>query len=518
MAFPHRLFSWAGHGPAWPRDPHVITEIETYQQRIKSFLHNDALHPWVEDIPAVESRLRILDLEAGRDGSIATEPVSLEETWLYLEKALSSSSGRRLILLEGMNPRLAEVLGAKLGIPPEFWLSHWGHVARPRISDPSGNSRYWKVQVPQQCLVSKDLSRTEGVYTIQLGHCARGTTYCDVEEKQTYVNSVVSFWAGKLAEESWIAVALVDAPTGHLTPRSLPPLGFTRSRPARRTAHRVYPCSTPMWDAIVQAYETEKDIPTEDPFLATTIIRNAVGSAWKTKTNDDINRLHVVWTTANVYCFGLNAASLYQGGEVLMKQSNQASIEYETLMEERHSIQQHEAQLKEIIRAFQYDSDEFTSSPPDSKLRLSISNEASRWRGTHDQYQWMNTTMAETMTICAEDTRMEEAFATNMQIIDTYIQTAAANMQAAANQIARSSDQLASIAMVAVPCMVFASVFSMAAGAHLFFVYWCTAIPMTLFLLGWVIQNDVVALVVKMEERWRGSRTDMSSSDMLYLD
>lgn len=273
-----------------------------------------------------------------------------------------------------------------------------------------------------------------------------------------------------------------------------------------------------MWDAIVQAYETEKDIPTEDPFLATTIIRNAVGSAWKTKTNDDINRLHVVWTTANDYRFGLNAVNLYQGGEVLVKQSNQASIEYETLMEERHSIQQHEAQLKEIIRAFQYDSDEFTSSPPDSKLRLSISNEASRWRGTHDQYQWMNTTMAETMTICAEDTAMEEAFATNMQIIDTYIQTAAANMQAAANQIARSSGQLASIAMVAVPCMVFASVFSMTAGAHLFLVYWCTAIPMTLFLLGWVIQKDVVALVVKMEERWRGSRTDMSSSDMLYLD
>ncbi|EEU33948.1 uncharacterized protein NECHADRAFT_89007 [Fusarium vanettenii 77-13-4] len=437
MAFPHRLFSWAGHGPAWPREPHVITEIETYRQRVKSFLHNDALHPWVKDITAVESRLRILDLEAGRDGSIATEPASPEETWLYLENALSSSSGRRLILLEGMNPRLAEVLGVKLGIPPEFWLSHWGHTARPRISDSSGSSTYWK-----------DTALVERLIAMR-----------------------------------------------------------------RRSKH-----ITPMWDAIVQTYETEKDISTEDPFLATTIIRNAVGSAWKTKTNDDINRLHVVWTTANDYRFGLNAVNLYQGGEVLIKQSNQTSIEYETLMEERHSIQQHEAQLKEIIRAFRYDSNEFTSSPPDSKLRLLISNEASRWRGTHNQYQWMNTTMAETMTICAEDTAMEEAFTTNMQIIDTYIQTAAVNMQATANQIARSSGQLASIAMVAVPCMVLASIFSMTAGAHLFFVYWCTAIPMTLFLLGWVIQKDVVALVVKMEERLRGSRTDMSSSDMLYLD
>ncbi|UPK94706.1 hypothetical protein LCI18_005641 [Fusarium solani-melongenae] len=507
-----------GHGPAWPREPHVMTEIETYRQRIKSFLHNDALHPWVEDIPAVESRLRILDLEAGSDGSIATEPDSLQETWLYLEKALSSSSGRHLILLEGMNPRLAEVLGVKLGIPLEFWLSHWGHTARPRVSDPSGSSTYWKVQVPQQVLVSKDLSRTEGMYTIQLGYCPRSTTYCGAAEKQTYVSSVVSYWAGKFAEESWIAVVLVDTPTGHLTPRSLPPLGFTLSRPARHRAHRVYPCNTPMWDAIVQAYRTEKDIPTEDPYLATTIIRNAVGSAWKTKTNDDINRLHVVWTAANDYRFGLNAVNLYQGGELLIKQSNQTSIEYEKLMEERHSIQQHEAQIKGIIRAFRYDSDEFASSPPDSKLRLSISNEASRWKGIHDQYQWMNTTMAETMTICAEDTAMEEAFTTGMQIIDTYMQTAAANMQAAANRMAHSSSQLPSIAMGAVPCTVLAFIFSMAAGGRLFFVYWCVAIPMTLFLLGWVIQKDVVALVVKMEERWRGSRTDMSSSDMLYLD
>ncbi|KAJ4309423.1 hypothetical protein N0V84_011513 [Fusarium piperis] len=273
-----------------------------------------------------------------------------------------------------------------------------------------------------------------------------------------------------------------------------------------------------MWDAIVQSYEAENDIPTEDTFLATTIVRNAIGSAWKAKTNDDINRLHVVWTTASDYAFGFNAANPDQREEMLIKQSNKTTIEYEKLVEKRHSIQQSEAQIDDIIRSFRYGKAHFASSLSDSKLWIAMSNEARRWSSLHDQYQWMDTTMAENMMMYAQEAAIEEAFDTKMYLIDTYMQTAVADVRAAVNRMARGSDQLVSIAMVAVPCTVLASIFSMITGGRLFFVYWCATIPMTLLLLGWVIQKDIVALVVKMEERWRGTRADMSSSDILYLD
>ncbi|KAJ3536343.1 hypothetical protein NM208_g6766 [Fusarium decemcellulare] len=534
-------------GPAWLSDPHVRAEIETYRQKIKGFLHNDALHPWVEDIPAVESRLQILDLKEGHHDFPATEFHSPQDTLQYLENALSSPSStepsRHLILMEGMNPRLAEVLGVRLGIPPEFWLSHWGHHGRLGVFDPSfrnqDSSTYWKVQVPQLRLVSEDLSRPEGGYTVQLGYCARGTTYCDAQEKQTCVSSVVSYWGGKLAENSWIALVLVDSPTGHLTPRFLPPLGFTRSALSKTptqtvaddnpfdvasnpSSHRpgtVYPSNTPLWDKLVEAYKAEKTLSTEDPFSATITVRNIISSAWETKTKYDMNRLNMVWMIPHDY---LPAFNVVNPDQELIKQTS-TSIEYEKLVERRHSAQQNKAQIEEIIRAFRRDNFEFSSSRQDSRLWLAKSNEARRWRDLYNQYQWMDTTMAENMTMYDHGTATEDAFATQIQAIDTYRQTVAFYEETApADPMVRGSGQLARIATVAVPCIIIASIFSMngnfAAWERLLFVYWCVVVPMTLLLLGWVMQKDIVALVVKMEERWKGITTDRPTPSFSYFD
>ncbi|KAF4459904.1 hypothetical protein FALBO_13328 [Fusarium albosuccineum] len=553
-------------GPAWFSDPHVRAEIDTYRQKIKGFLHNDALHPWVEDIPAVESRLQILDLKERRHDFPATEFHSPQDTLQYLENALSSSSptepSRHLILMEGMNPRLAEVLGVRLGIPPEFWLSHWGHHGRLGVFDPSfrnqDSSTYWKVQVPQLRLVSEDVSRPEGGYTVQLGYCARGTTYCDAQEKQTCVSSVVSYWGGKLAENSWIgehwknmwipvadscpkisALVLVDSPTGHLTPRFLPPLGFTRSALSKTptqtvaddnpfdvsgspSSHRpgtIYPSNTPLWNTLVEAYKAEKTISTEDPFSATITVRNIVSSAWETKTKYDMNRLNMVWMVPHDY---LPAFNVVNPDQELIKQTN-TSIEYEKLVERRHSAQQNKAQIEEIIRAFRRDNFEFSSSRQDSRLWLAKSNEARRWRDLYNQYQWMDTTMAENMTMYDHGTATEDAFATQIQAIDTYRQTVAFYEETApADPMVRGSGQLARIATVAVPCIIVASIFSMngnfAAWERLLFVYWCVVVPMTLLLLGWVMQKDIVALVVKMEERWKGITTDRPRPSFSYFD
>ncbi|KAH7232468.1 hypothetical protein B0J15DRAFT_530267 [Fusarium solani] len=539
------------NAPAWPRDPDVKAEIETYRKAMKSYADNYSLHPWMENILAVESRLRILDLQEGHGDSTATEPGSPQDTWLYLEKALSDAfstePGRHLILLEGMNPRLAEVLGVKLDIPPEFWFSHWDYTAELRVFDPSimnqGSSTYWKVPVPQLHSVAEDLTRPEGVYTICLGNCPRNIHYCGKAKQGLNVNNIVSYWGRTYAEKSWIALVLVDIPMGYLIPRFSPPSGFINPvllrAPAQTLAvanhfdvvlsplsyktRRIYPLGTSMWDISVEAYKTERVIVTDDPFSATALIRNFIVCAWEAWNAHEIKRMNVVWRTDSRFYRGWNAINLDQKEEALVDQSKKASLGYESLMNERHQVQQSKSEIQQIIRAFRWDSVNYSSPQQDSTLRLAISNEARRWRELYDKLEWMDTTIAENMVMYAQRAAMEEAFAAKMQAIDTYRQTAAANEQAAAaNRMARSSGQLAKIATVAVPCTVAASIFSMngefAAGERLFFVYWCVAIPMTLILLGWVIQKDIVALIGKMEERWKGSTADGSSIGSSYPD
>ncbi|KAF4341970.1 magnesium and cobalt transport [Fusarium beomiforme] len=116
--------------------------------------------------------------------------------------------------------------------------------------------------------------------------------------------------------------------------------------------------------------------------------------------------------------------------------------------------------------------------------------------GWIDQVKVLDDLITGNMTMYAQRAAMDEAFATRIQAHESYLQTKAANEQAAAaNRTARSSGQLAKIATVAVPCTVAASILSMngefAAGERFFFVYWCVALPLTLALLGWVLQKDL---------------------------
>jgi hypothetical protein len=139
----------------WPDDSNITTEIEAYRKRVKDVLDfemspHELVHPWMQHGFPVKPKLRIFDLGRGENSTApAAQYNTPKDLWLHLDKALgdaSSTTNRHLIFLEDIDPKFGEVLGVKLGIPPEFWLAHCSMNNDMRVVDRSivelGSSTY----------------------------------------------------------------------------------------------------------------------------------------------------------------------------------------------------------------------------------------------------------------------------------------------------------------------------------------------------------------------------------------
>lgn len=173
-------------------------------------------HPWKKDAHLSPWKLRLIDLEGDRRGLVCDDE-SEKVRNLLLDWESTRKEGavgernRYVILLEDLSPRIAELLGVLLDIPPEFFFSHCNDgdselsVVDKQLSK-RGSSKYWKVAVPQQRTMSQAPER--GRCTISCGSFDRGSISSDDASSLDFeFNSYVSYWANSYGDGSWISVS-----------------------------------------------------------------------------------------------------------------------------------------------------------------------------------------------------------------------------------------------------------------------------------------------------------------------
>ncbi|KAF5681446.1 magnesium cobalt transport [Fusarium circinatum] len=465
------------------------------------------LHPWQDRDHSWESQLRVFHFD---DENSRSESPRLDRSndpqqlWLDIEQALekkpSENPPRSLILMEGMDARIAEALSVKLDIPHEFWTAHYLPGSRLRLINPSGfdstDSTYWKIKAPSQLSIiwNEMLDESENwCFDSYSGSCPRtGELVLSSENEFIDTNLFVSF-LGKCTPDGWIVQE------------------FKTNFPVRLS----------LWDVAVQAYENEKIIITDDPFSATLIIRNFVFWKWEDQISYVWNISQTVWTSSLVEA---HKALEMKSPNLLIERSRTIAADYQKLRHSRQRLQEAAFLVQQIHEAFRCDDAHYLASQTIERLRIQISQESRRWSQLQNHMKVLDELISGNMTMYAQRAAMDEAFATRIQAYDSYTQTKAANEQAAAaNRTARSSGQLAKIATVAVPCTVAASILSMngdfAAGEPLFYVFWCVAMPLTVVLLGWVVQKDVQAWrdkLIKKAKSERGEKDVESSRNSGY--
>lgn len=123
---------------------------------------------------------------------------------------------RRIILMEGVDPRFAELLGVQLGVPPEFWLAHCDITCSLSIVDDKfhrkGYSTYWKASVPQVRGVPKDqkILKKEAYY-VEAGGFDRAAYVAEPAEAVKFkqrieFDSLISFWGHQNTSGGWTGV------------------------------------------------------------------------------------------------------------------------------------------------------------------------------------------------------------------------------------------------------------------------------------------------------------------------
>jgi hypothetical protein len=121
---------------------------------------------------------------------------------------------RRIIIVEDMNRRTAELLGVRLNIPPEFFFAHCQYE-RLHLSVVNGAStlqydQYWRVFLPGIRWISGPLHPDEhfGEWAVQAGLNDRGLNSLMIPPEgydglNQEVDEYVSYWATKYGKESW---------------------------------------------------------------------------------------------------------------------------------------------------------------------------------------------------------------------------------------------------------------------------------------------------------------------------
>ncbi|KAF4945070.1 hypothetical protein FGADI_12227 [Fusarium gaditjirri] len=534
--------------PEMPKLKETLNKMREYRAAMENRLgsYMEHLHPWQDRDHDWESQLRIFHFH---DGNVRTESPRLDrrndpqQLWLDMEQALekrpSENPPRSLILMEGMDARIAEVLSVKLDIPHEFWTAHYFTETQLRLLNPSGfdytDFTYWKIKAPSELsIIWNEMPDSFGdwCFTSFNGSCPRTRRYF-LDSEMTSVETMlcISFW-GKDTRDGWVAFVLMDGPDGCLLREDDPnptipsPYGLRKideslvilpksnsyviSESKSSINRLVYPHQLSLWDVAVQAYENEKIITTDDPFSATIIIRNFVFWKWEDRISERWDLTQTIWTSSLVES---QKALDTKSPKLLIERSRMIAAEYQKLRYSRQSLQEAAVMVRRIYEAFRCDDPHYLASQTIEGLKIQVSQESRRWTRLQDHMKVLDELISGNMTMYAQRAAMDESFATRIQAYDSYTQTKAANEQAAAaNRTARSSGQLAKIATVAVPCTVAASILSMngdfAAGERLFYVYWCVAMPLTIALLGWVVQKDVQAWRDKLVKKAKSERSE----------
>ncbi|KAG9197579.1 hypothetical protein G6514_001242 [Epicoccum nigrum] len=411
---------------------------------------------------------------------------------------------RRIIIVEDMNRRTAELLGVRLNIPTEFFFAHC-NPGRLHLSVVNGASapqldQYWRVYLPGIRWVLGPLNEDEhsGDWMVEAGSSYRenntlliGPKGCD--GLHIDANEYVSYWATEYENESWTIVLLVD-PKERTLRRENDRKSTLKANSPRldpgRFATEVLPSATenPMTQAENRSI----------PMSGTAFVRNLIRAVWEEsiyRTEAEIN--DKLYEDRFQYGFYRDVKQTYT-------ENDRNAQSYHGLIQKRIEVQFWREQLKRTTYAFSMDID-YQRSQPQLPTKLTEARESRIWARLHEKLATMESTISNHMEAFSARAALEVSFAAYRQAEESKHQTREANEQTTiANRHARSAGQLTKIATIIVPCTFVASIFSMggsfAAGEHLFFVYWAISVPITAALLAWVLHKDIK----EMWHKWRG--------------
>ncbi|KAF9875891.1 hypothetical protein CkaCkLH20_06823 [Colletotrichum karsti] len=430
---------------------------------------------------------------------------------------------RRLILMEDVDPRFAELISVELNIPPEFWIAHCSERFRLRVLNDmlqeEGRSTYWKAPVPQT---------RQGPYPmaiqpncVELGSFDRVSTRMNPEIPIFYFNSLVSFW-GQKHKNGWTVAILVDPHKSRLRlireqnsdPLSQSPSlpfnsqprvdlsdftwqGNSRALPSRPDApvpELLHSCV--LYDVLVKAYDGKWGAMSHhgDPFDATTVVRNLIFSIWNNSTSDYSNAMLDGWNLKEDLW---NSAGFIRVLEQLRKSTvfNFDEFHYKAMSSDLRLIAHQKQSLRELKRSLLASNPGEVDQIPSASAIDNAQNEVagSCAQVEFETRRWLR--IDETLKATEDVLRqIMESFSRRAELQNSFYSHQQAQ---AADRQARSAGQLTKIATVAVPMSVASAVFSMggefAIGERLFAVYWAVSAPVTALLILWLIFSDSIS-------------------------
>ncbi|KAL7923198.1 hypothetical protein ACQKWADRAFT_312306 [Trichoderma austrokoningii] len=526
----------ADHDAFWADNEDMKEKTEAYAERAASIAQEmsfETNHPWKEDARYSPWRLRMFDLERGSHGLRSeNEFERMRDLLLSWEKTRKEGAAgersRYVILLEDLNPRVAELLGVTLEIPPEFFLCHsWGYSELSVVDQQlfrRGSSRYWQVAVPQTRTLPE--ATENGSYELSCGSFSRSSGTLEDGFDDFNFDSYVSYWANSYENGSWIAVILIDPHSSHLLhyPDSRPKdpeiVHLKNFEPSYGIAYReivlgparddfAQPHERSLYDTVAEAYDREALRFSDDPFSATYFVRHCIRAVWEQRVWwDESELLNTVYQNVWDHKISQNSFSS-EDFENRMAINNQAMSEYQQLMGTQQVIRLNRHNIRTTIHKFR-PRDAYYLAQKNSKFDEYMKEEIESWKFLDEKLRYVEESLNDHMKMYSARSAMEETYEAKMQSRESMKQTKEANRQtAAANRMARSSGQLTKIATIIVPCTFVASIFSMggdfAAGESLFYVYWIISVPITVGLLSWILHEDIAG-VVEMSKGWIKSR------------
>ncbi|KAH9230254.1 hypothetical protein K456DRAFT_1727901 [Colletotrichum gloeosporioides 23] len=304
----------------WNYDTVKILEAELYEKRIlrvvqDGMVNNDLRHPW-QTTPKHQHHTPRHSVRLFPDAAGSSNSSCAFKSWSEWKDCFGRDDEygnrrrlRRIILMEGVDPRFAELLGVQLGVPPEFWLAHCDNFCSLSIVDDQfnrqGRATYWNVSVPQVRGRPKDQKPLKkGAFYVEAGAFDRAADVVQQSKTNQRIqfDGLISFWGHRNDEQDWTAIILVDPRNVKL--RMSPwnehflkepdtciwlqdesfdrPNMFVEAARKWKQADTTAPHLRGLYDTIGKAHtnSTEYLRTLKDPFAATVMARNLIHSIW----------------------------------------------------------------------------------------------------------------------------------------------------------------------------------------------------------------------------------------------
>ncbi|KAF9696478.1 hypothetical protein EKO04_005204 [Ascochyta lentis] len=457
-----------------------------------------AKYLWINDDHGRSIDTNMFELTA-EPGSLPAFEDACDLLMYATSPPVSAEPCRRIIIMEDISQRFAELLGVRLAIPSEFFFAHCRETLDLSIVDETvtaQHGQYWRVPIPQRRWLPADKDQLKGTWYLESGFFYREQVYIS-ERCGTRINfeSQVSFWATDYGSGSWTVLLLVDPfRTNLLYKQNLEKVvelcqhdfsyryrtEVLASGSEDRLVQAEHRCT---YHTLLNAHHVGKLDHTCTPSSATAFARNLIRSSWE-------ERIHrAEWDLYDQMRIDDIKHRKYQGVSdraLSSERRNQNAMWYQDMIAMRRDFNLWRRKVKNINHALVAEEIEPRVEPElRAAAQLALERERRSWARLIDKLATMEATISNHMEEYSQRAAMEESFAAGRQ--------------------ARSAGQLTKIATVIVPCTFVASIFSMggsfAAGEDLFYVYWAISVPMTAALLVWVIHKEVLEWWKDPEEK-----------------